>query len=59
VNVVGKGLATMNVNPAVTFQLTASALSPQSSGTGGIKNKYIFHSFHNFRFSSLLFIKFN
>ena len=35
VSVLNKGLAIMNVNPIITFQLTALSLSPSSSGTGG------------------------
>ena len=34
-NVVNRGLAILNVNPSVTFQLTATSISPTSSSTGG------------------------
>lgn len=35
VNVLGKGLATMNSNTQATFSLTAEAISPASGSTGG------------------------
>lgn len=37
VNVLGLGLAQMNVNPSVTVELEATSISPLSSGTGGIR----------------------
>lgn len=40
VNVVGKGLAILEVNPAVTIELTVSSISPLSSGTGGEYRNY-------------------
>jgi phosphotransferase system IIA component len=36
VNVLGSGLAIMDSNPSVTYQLTTTSLSPSSSGVGGI-----------------------
>ena len=35
ISVSNTGLAVMNANPTVSFTLTASSLSPTSSGTGG------------------------
>ena len=35
VSVLNKGFAVMNMNPSISFQLTSSAISPSSSGTGG------------------------
>jgi len=42
VNVLGSGLAVMNSNPSVTYQLTTTSLSPSSSGVGGRLNLNIF-----------------
>lgn len=36
ISVLNKGLAQMSVNPTASFSLTASSLSPTSSGTGGL-----------------------
>ena len=41
VSVSNKGLAIMNSNPTVSFTLTASSLSPATSGTGGIYLPYL------------------
>lgn len=35
IHVINKGFATMNVNPTVQFDLTASSITPNYSGTGG------------------------
>ena len=37
ISVLNKGLASMSVNPTVTFSLSLTSLTPESSGTGGNK----------------------